>query len=167
MSKIATIAALLLATTTQAAQQPGQQEPNVPVNTYRGFAHADCNTAGAPVVRIVLPAGSTPIPTTLPKSSPRPAVELVVQGMLDAAVGKPIPVQEPLVDGALAVSALSCPVVGSCSRARTGTMSFDRRSENNTLIGEFRIRWPDEAARSTDVIGKFTAVWFDSGGNCK
>jgi hypothetical protein len=165
MSRTPRIAALLLATAAPAAQQPVQQEPNVPVNTYRGYAHADCNAAG-PVVRIVLPAGSIPLPATLPQSPPRPAVELVVQGTLDKVVGRPIPVQEPLAAGVLAVSALSCPVVGSCSRATTGMLSFDRQAERNTLTGEFRIRWPDEAARTTDIIGKFAVAWFDSGKQC-
>jgi hypothetical protein len=140
-------------------------QPDVPTNTYRGYAHADC-AGDAGVVRIVLPAGATPIPGALPPTPARPAVELVVQGSLDAALGKPIPVQEPPAAGTLSLSAMSCPVVGSCSRARTGTLTFERAADGG-LSGQFRIRWPDEAARTTDIIGKFTARWFDSGKECR
>jgi hypothetical protein len=58
-------------------------------------------------------------------------------------------------------------VVGSCSRARTGTLSLQRRAEEGELTGEFRMRWPDEAARQTDIIGKFTARWLASDAACK
>ena len=162
---IATLLLLVVASAI-AAQQAAQPEANVPVNTYRGYAHADCTDAGAPLVRIVLPAGKVQIPTTVPASPPRPAVELIVQGALDDALSKPIPVQEPPTARTLSVSALSCPVVGSCSRARTGTLSLQRHSDDGALTGEFRMRWPDEAARQTDIIGRFTAAWIAGGRTC-
>jgi hypothetical protein len=141
-------------------------QPAVPTNTYSGYSHADCGPGKTPIVRIVLPAGAAPIPAALPTTPARPAVELLVQGSVDGALGKPVPVQEPPVAGTLGVSALSCPVVGSCSRARTGTLTFERGADGG-LTGQFRIRWPDEAARTTDIIGKFTARWFDSGRDCR
>jgi len=157
--------AITVASATLALAQ-GQPEPNVPVNNYAGYAFADCGPGNTPAVRIVLPAGKQPIPAAVPPSPPRPAVELLIQSGLDAALGQKLTVVQEAGQQALSVVALSCPVVGGCSRARTGTLSLQRRADDGALTGEFRIRWPDEPARATDVIGKFVASWREAAKKC-
>jgi hypothetical protein len=148
------------------AQQPNAPPPPIPTNSYSGYAFADCGPSNAPIVRIMLPAGSTPIPETLPSSPPRPRVEIVVQGGIDRVAGQEVAIaaQSGSEGGPTAV-ALSCPLMGNCSQAQRGRLMFQRGAAG-ALSGEFRARWPDEAVRATDVIGRFTAVWFDTPKKC-
>lgn len=164
MTRFPLLGAMLIGLATEgSAQQPNAPPPAVPTNSYAGYAYPDCGATDQPLIRVMLPAGHAEVPTTLPSSPPRPRVELVIGGPLDRAIGQeitiaPDPVRQPT---ALGADALSCPLMGTCSRAQRGRLTFQRAADG-TLTGEFRARWPDEAARQTDVIGKFTAVWFDT-----
>lgn len=145
------------------AQQPAEG----PVTNYSGYAHADCGPSNSPALRIVLPAGSVPVPATVPKSSPRPAVELVISASVDRVLGQKIPFSRDVASGdGLSVVGLSCPVVGDCSRAQSGTLTFQRRPADGALTGEFRAMWPDEAVRATVVIGRFVAAWREAATKC-
>jgi hypothetical protein len=163
MTRSSLLGAMLIGiATTGWAQQPTAPPAAIPTNTYSGYAHADCGPADSPTVRIMLPAGSVPVPETLPASPPRPRVEVVVSGPLERALGQEITiVPEPIGSAPMTANALSCPLMGNCSRAQRGRLTLQRAADG-TLTGEFRARWPDEAARQTDVIGKFSAVWFAS-----
>ena len=144
------------------AQQPAQG----PVTNYSGYAHQDCGPSNLPALRIVLPAGSVPVPATVPKSAPRPAVELVISAPVDRALGQKIPFSRDTGGGdALSVVGLSCPVVGDCSRAQSGTLTFERRPDG-ALAGEFRALWPDEAVRAAIVTGRFVAAWREAPTKC-
>jgi hypothetical protein len=152
-----------------AAAAPGlaQQPAEGPVTNYSGYAHQDCGPSNAPALRIVLPAGSVPVPATVPKSAPRPAVELVISAPVDRALGQKIPFSRDAAAGdALSVVGLSCPVVGDCSRAQSGTLTFQRRPADGALTGEFRALWPDEAVRATVVTGRFVAAWRETATTC-
>lgn len=143
-----------------------QQPPEGPVTKYSGYAHADCGPSNSPTLRIVLPAGSVPVPATVPKSPSRPAVELVISAPVDRALGQKIPFSRDAASGdGLSVIGLSCPVVGDCSRAQSGTLTFERRPDG-ALTGEFRAQWPDEAVRATVVIGRFVAAWREAVTTC-
>jgi hypothetical protein len=142
------------------------QQPATNVTNYSGYAHADCGPSNAAGVRIVLPAGAVPVPASVPKSAPRPAIELVVNLPLDRAVGQQLKVARDAGAGATTVVGLSCPIVGDCSRAQSGTLSFQRRPEDGSLTGEFAILWPDEAVRQTVVRGKFVAAWREALTKC-
>ena len=159
---------LLVVIGASAATGIAQQPPEGPVTRYSGYAHADCGPSNSPSLRIVLPAGSVPVPVTVPKSAPRPAVELMVSAPLDRALGQKIPFTGDAAGGGggLSVVGLSCPVVGDCSRAQSGTLTFERRPDDGALTGEFRALWPDEAVRATVVIGRFVAAWRDVPTKC-
>jgi hypothetical protein len=101
----------------------------------------------------------------VPKSAPRPAVELVISAPLDRALAQKIPFTRDASSDGLSVVGLSCPVVGDCSRAQSGTLTFERR-DDGALTGEFRALWPDEAVRATVVIGRFVAAWRDAATKC-
>jgi hypothetical protein len=149
--------------TTGIAQQP----PEGPVTKYSGYAHADCGPSNSPAVRIVLPAGAVPVPAAVPKSAPRPAVELLISAPLDRALGQKIAFTPNAASGTgLSVVGLSCPVVGDCSRAQSGTLTVERRPDDGALTGEFRALWPDEAVRATVVTGRFVAAWRDAPTKC-
>jgi hypothetical protein len=144
------------------AQQPAEG----PVTNYTGYAHEDCAPANSPGLRIVLPAGAVPVPDTVPKSPPRPAVELVISAPVDKVLEQQIPFVRDAAPGAgLSVVGLSCPVIGACSRAQSGTLTVQRRPDG-ALTGEFRARWPDEPVRATVVIGRFVAAWRDTATKC-
>jgi hypothetical protein len=94
-------------------------------------------------------------------------VELVISARFDRAVGQKIPfASKPTSGDGLTVLGLSCPVVGDCSRAQSGTLTFERRAEDGALTGEFRALWPDEAVRATVVTGRFVAAWRDTATKC-
>ena len=168
MKRLATFgAAVVTLAASASAQQPGAPPAPIPTNSYSGYAFAECGPSNSPIVRLVLPAGAAAVPATLPASPPRPRVELVVQASIDRATGQEITIA---ADGGgeagLTAAGLSCPLMGNCSRAQRGRLSFTREADG-ALRGEFRARWPDEPARATDVIGRFTAVWFDSQSPCR
>lgn len=74
----------------------------------------------------------------------------MISAPLDRAVAQKIPFSRDAVSGdLLSVVGLSCPVVGDCSRAQSGTLVFERRPTDGALTGEFRAMWPDEAVRAT------------------
>jgi hypothetical protein len=142
------------------------QQPATNVTNYSGYAHADCGPSNTAGVRIVLPAGTVPIPASVPQSPPRPAIELVVHAPLDRAVGQKLTVARDAAAGGLTAMGLSCPIVGECSRAQSGSLSLQRRADDGAITGEFGILWPDEAVRQTVVRGKFVAVWREASTKC-
>jgi hypothetical protein len=156
------VAAVVLCTVTLGL---AQQDANSP-RSYSGYAHMECGPSNAPSLRIVLPAGSAPVPAAVPASAPRPAIELVVPAPLDRAVGQKLTVAREAAAGGLTAIGLSCPIVGECSRAQSGSLSLQRRADDGAITGEFGILWPDEAARQTVVRGKFVAAWRETSAKC-
>jgi hypothetical protein len=125
---------------------------------YNGYAHADCSPSKTPAVRLVLVTG--PAPVGLPATPPRPSIQLLLYSPADQLAGKTI-----TVDAAAAPSvgvALSCPVVGSCSRAETGTVTIQSRGGDGTLEGSFEANWPGGQPRA----GRFSVDWRDAAPNC-
>lgn len=159
---IVLLLAIGLFTSAGVAQQPAEG----PVTNYTGYAHLDCGPANSPGLRIVLPAGAVPVPEIVPKSPPRPAVELVISAPVDRVLGQEIPFAGDASGPGLSVVGLSCPVIGACSRAQSGTLTVQRRAADGALTGEFRARWPDEPARATVVIGRFVAIWREAAKKC-
>ena len=86
---------------------------------------SECSASNAPAVRIVAIQGL--VPEGIPKSSPRPSIELVVNGALDTVMGKPLTVVPKAQSAAGNAMALSCPVVGDCAAAETGAMTVATR----------------------------------------
>jgi hypothetical protein len=158
---------IVVLTVSALSAEPAQQTvPDGPVSNYSGYAYPDCGAANAPALRIVLPAGAVPVPAAVPKSPPRPAVELIVSATVEQAVGKDIAfVRDAAGSSGVSVVGLSCPVVGDCSRAQKGTLMLKRR-DDGALTGEFRALWPDEAVRAAVVTGRFVAAWRDTPATC-
>ena len=129
------ISIILIVIGVSAAGGLAQQPPEGPVTNYSGYAHQDCGASNTPGLRIVLPAGSVPVPATVPKSPPRPAVELVISAPVDRAVGQKIPFSREAPGEGLSVIGLSCPVVGDCARALSGTLTFQRRPADGARHG--------------------------------
>ena len=126
---------------------------------YSGYAYADCSPSKAPAVRLVLLTG--PVPATIPAKPPRPAIELIIYSPVDKAAGQTFTVAR---EGETPGLALSCPVVGDCAAARTGTVTLDKRGADGALSGTFNATWGTTPARS----GKFTNVaWRDAAVACK
>jgi hypothetical protein len=136
---------------------PEQQGPAV---NYAGYAYLDCGSSNAASIRIVALQGL--VPDDLPKAPPRPSIEFVVSGGLDAVMGKSFPIAPKGAAGAGSALAMSCPVVGDCAAADTGNLSITGKAPNGNLLGEFRAKWAIGAPRA----GKFTAFWRDSQAKC-
>jgi hypothetical protein len=134
---------------------PEQQGP--PAN-YLGYAFVQCGPGNAPGIRVVALQGL--VPEGIPKTTPRPSIELAIPGTVDTILGKQITVApKPAADSALA---MSCPVVGACAPAESGAVVVNSRTEAGSLVGEFRAKWGIGAPRA----GKFIASWRDSQAKC-
>ena len=147
------------------ASQPSQaplaglfNEQQGPVANYRGYAHADCGPANSPAVRVIALQGL--VPDGVPRTPPRPSIDIVIYAGLDKAVGQPFTVAPKAAEGGAVVS--SCPVVGDCAPAGNGTVSLTSRAEDGTLVGEFRAKWAIGAPRA----GRFTVPWRDANTKC-
>ena len=157
--------ALLLVPTVLGAQQSQSPlaglfpERQGPASNYAGYAFAECGPENTPAVRLVALQGL--VPEGIPKTSPRPSIELVVYRALDASIiGQKINLSpKPETGGAMA---LSCPVVGQCAPAQSGAISITGRGENGNLTGEFGAQWAIGAPR----LGRFTLIWRDSQVKC-
>jgi len=150
------IAALFLSTPTGAQQAAPQFGGNPPAN-YGGYAFVECTATNKPAVRLVLMQGV--VPAALPATAPRPFLAVILPGTVDTITGKDIALsKDPAGPGTI----VSCPVVGSCVAAETGTVNIQRRAEDGAMTGEFRATWPPIPLR----IGKFTVGWRDSGKTC-
>jgi hypothetical protein len=127
------------------------------VGQYGGYAYADCTAAKRDAVRIVLMTG--PVPAAMPAKPPRPSLELLVYAPVDKAAGQTFTVSRA-ADAAGA--ALTCPVVGECSQANTGTITLDKRGADGGLSGTYNAAWGNGAPRN----GKFNVQWRDGGKAC-
>jgi hypothetical protein len=139
------------------AQQSGPQFGGGGAAQYNGYAFVECTASNAPAVRLVLMQGL--VPAALPASAPRPSLALILPGGVDGIAGKEIALSK---DPAGAGRILSCPVVGDCVPAETGTVTLQPRGADGALSGEFRATWPPIPQRT----GKFTVAWRDSGKTC-
>jgi hypothetical protein len=129
-----------------------------PVNAY---AYADCGPANAPAVSLVIVTG--PVPATIPASTPQPSVKIVLNTSLDGLSTQPsIAISSDASKGGPHALALSCPVVGDCVPAESGTVSIQRRPEDGALTGNYQATWPGAAERR----GRFTAAWRESQKKC-
>jgi hypothetical protein len=157
---------LLLFPVMLSAQAPQSQSPLAglvnevqgPLANYRGYAYAECSNPATPSVRVVALQGL--VPDGVPRSSPRPSIEIAIYAALDKAVGQSFNVANKPADGGAVVT--SCPVVGDCAPAGTGTVSLTSRADDGTLVGEFRAKWAIGAPRA----GRFTVAWRQSDAKC-
>lgn len=133
-------------------------EQQGPVVNYRGYAYAECGPSGSAGVRVVALQGL--VPEGVPRTPPRPSIEIVIHAGLDSAVGQQFTVAPKAADGGAVVS--SCPVVGDCAPAGNGTVSLTSRAEDGTIVGEFRAKWAIGAPRA----GRFTVAWRQSDAKC-
>jgi hypothetical protein len=151
-----------------AQQQPQSQSPLAglfpeqqgPPANYVGYAFAECSASNTPAVRIVAIQGL--VPEGIPKSSPRPSIELVLNSGVDAVMGKPVTIVPKSGSAQGNAMALSCPVVGDCAAAESGAMTVTTRTESGSLTGEFRAKWAIGAPRA----GRFIVSWRDSQAKC-
>ena len=89
---------------------------------YVGYAFVECTAANQPAVRLVLMQGV--IPATLPASAPRPSLAVILPGSPDSVAAKEVTVsKDPAGPGQM----VSCPVVGACVPAETGTVTIEPR----------------------------------------
>jgi hypothetical protein len=132
-------------------------EQQGPVVNYRGYAYADC-AASAPAVRVVALQGV--VPEGIPRTPPRPSIEIQINAPLDKAVGQQFTVDPKAGAGGAVVS--SCPVVGDCSPAGNGTVAVTSKADDGTIVGEFRAKWAIGAPRA----GRFTVAWRQSENKC-
>lgn len=167
MRGIIRLLALLVAPVTLTAQapQPSQaplaglfNEQQGPVVNYRGYAYAECGPADSPAVKVIALQGI--VPEGVPRTAPRPSIEIVIYAALDKAVGQPFTVGPKAADAGAVVT--SCPVVGDCAPAGNGTVSLTSRAQDGTLVGEFRAKWAIGAPRA----GRFTVPWRESQTKC-
>ncbi len=136
---------------------PGAAGPG-PVNAY---AYAECGPANLPAVHLVVVTG--PVPATVPASTPQPSVKLVLNTSVDRLSElQSITVSADAGKGGPNALALSCPVVGECVAALSGTIAIQRRAEDGALTGTYQATWPGAPQR----MGRFTAAWRESGKKC-
>ena len=134
---------------------PEQQGP--PAN-YRGYGRNDCGPADGPAVRLTVLQGV--VPDGVPRTPPRPSIEIIVYAPVDKVVGQQLTIApKPAAGGAVA---MSCPVVGACAPADAGVMTITGRGDNGSLTGEFRAKWAIGAPRA----GRFTVDWRQSVNVC-
>jgi hypothetical protein len=164
----ALVVAMLVAPVMLSAQQPQSQSPTGglfpeqtgPAANYLGYAYLECGAANAPAVRVVALQGL--VPEGVPKSPPRPSIEIIVNSGLDAVMGKPIAIAPKGAAAPGNATVLSCPVVGDCAAADSGALTITGKAENGNLTGEFRAKWAIGAPRS----GKFIVNWRESQAKC-
>jgi hypothetical protein len=56
---------------------------------------------------------------------------------------------------------VSCPIVGDCAAARSGTLTVQRAADGR-ITGDYNGQWSQGQPR----VGKFSAVWRDSQKKC-
>jgi hypothetical protein len=122
---------------------------------YRGYAHPACP---APAVRLVALMGR--VPEGVPASPPRPSIEIVFPDGVDKAVGQTITVAAKPAPGSAMV--LSCPVVGDCAPADSGSVTIAKRADDGALTGEFQAAWSVGVPRK----GRFTVAFRNTPAKC-
>jgi hypothetical protein len=130
---------------------PEQQGP--PAN-YKGYARDDCGPTDGPAVRLTVLQGL--VPEGVPRTPPRPSIELIVYGPVEKVIGQELTIGPKPAAGAAV--AMSCPVVGACAAADAGVLTISTRGDNGSLTGEFRAKWAIGAPRA----GRFTVDWRQS-----
>jgi hypothetical protein len=124
---------------------------------YSGYAFPDCGPTDGPAARLILVQGA--VPAGIPDRAPRPSIDILINTNIDGALAGPITIAaQP--SGAMSATAQSCPVVGRCAAADSGTLSLKR--DGGTLTGEFNATWGTTPARQ----GKFTVEWRDRTTTC-
>jgi hypothetical protein len=162
------LAPLLMAAQAPQGQPPGQAPSTGPAGlfpeqvgppaNYRGYARNECSTSDGPAVRLTVLQGV--VPEGVPRTPPRPSIELVLYAPLDKIAGQQFTVAPKPASG-VAV-AISCPVVGACAPAEGGTVTLGARGDNGAVTGEFRAKWAIGAPRA----GRFTADWREADNKC-
>src|SRR5215510_14023407 len=90
------LAPLLLAPQAGRGQPPAQPQGSGPLAglfpeqtgppaNYRGYGRNDCSTADGPAVRLTVLQGV--VPEGVPRTPPRPSIELVIYAPIDKVVG--------------------------------------------------------------------------------
>ena len=144
------LAALTFGETTGVAQPPPQ---------LNAFAYADCSPSKAMTTRVVLVQG--PVPAAMPATPPRPSIEIIINAPADKL---PSGSQTVAPDGVKAgpnAAMVSCPVVGDCAPAQSGTLTVQRGADG-TVTGNYNGQWSQGQPR----VGKFSAAWRESGKKC-
>ena len=148
----AVVAMATLFTATVALAQPAAS----PLSAY---SYADCSATNAPQVRIVVFTGV--VPAAMPASAPTPAVHLIFNGTADKLATTPITIAADAMKGGPNAAALSCPVVGDCVPATSGTVTVQRGADG-TLTGQYSAQWPIGPPR----MNRFSASWKESNKKC-
>lgn len=139
-----------------AAGARGGDQGSAPPNAY---AYADCSASNTTATRIVIVTGA--LPANVPTASPRPSIEIVLNNASDQIPPAAVTVSPDGVKGGPAAAVLSCPVVGNCSPANTGTVTAQRGGDG-TITGSYQASWSQGQPRN----GRFTAAWRDSQKKC-
>jgi len=136
---------------------PGSSGPG-PLNAY---AYAECGASNATAVHLVIVTG--PVPAAVPASTPQPSVKLVFNVAADklSESAQSLTVSADGVKGGPNAGAFSCPVVGDCVPAQSGTISVQRGADG-AIFGNYQATWTGTPERR----GRFTAVWRDSQKKC-
>ena len=129
---------------------------SAPPNAY---AYADCSTSNTATTRIVIVTGV--LPAGVPAASPRPSIEIVLNNTADQIPPAAVTVSPDGVKGGTSAAVLSCPVVGNCSPANTGTVTAQRGGDG-TITGSYQASWSQGQPRN----GRFNAAWRDSQKKC-
>ena len=123
------------------------------------YSYTDCSATNAPQVRVVLFTGT--VPAALPASAPTPAVHLIFNGTADKLATTPITITADAIKGGPNAAALSCPVVGDCVPAQSGTVTVSRGADGS-ITGQYSAQWPIGPPR----MNRFTAPWRESNKKC-
>jgi hypothetical protein len=123
------------------------------------YAYLDCSPSNTVTTRIVLVQGV--VPATMPATPPRPSIEIVVHAPADKLPSGQQTVSPEGVKSGPNVAMVSCPIVGDCAAARSGTLSVQRAADGR-ITGDYNGQWSQGQPR----VGKFSAVWRDSQKKC-
>jgi hypothetical protein len=128
---------------------------SAPPNAY---AYADCSGSNT-TTRIVIITGA--LPASVPAASPRPSLEIVLNNPAEQIPPSAVTVSPEGVKGGPSAAVLSCPVVGNCAPANTGSVTAQRGADG-TITGNYQATWSQGQPRQ----GRFTASWRDSQKKC-
>ena len=148
-----------------AAQRGGRGTTGAPAGTGPGpvnaYAYAECGASNAPAVHLVIVTGA--VPAAVPASTPQPSVKLVLNTPVDklADSAATLTVTADGVKGGPNAGAFSCPVVGDCVPAQSGSISVQRDADG-AIFGNYQATWTGTPERR----GRFTAVWRESQKKC-
>jgi hypothetical protein len=144
------LAGLTVGETVGVAQPPAQ---------LNAFAYADCGPSKASTPRVVLVQG--PVPAAMPATLPRPSIEIIINAPAEKLPTGPQTIAPDGVKGGPNAAMVSCPVVGDCAPAQSGTLTVQRAADGS-VTGDYRGQWSQGQPR----VGKFSAGWRDSQKQC-